>query len=60
MDLFARNIVGWSMSPRVNEDLVLDALTMAYWRRKPDNKAMLLQTRAHSTPAIGARNCLKL
>ena len=41
MDLFARNIVGWSMSPRVTEDLVLDALTMAYWRRKPGNKVML-------------------
>jgi putative transposase len=29
------------MSPRVTENLVLDALTMAYWRRKPDNKVML-------------------
>jgi len=41
MDLFARNIVGWSMSSRVTEDLVLDALTMAYWRRKPSHKVML-------------------
>jgi putative transposase len=41
MDLYARNIVGWSMSPRVTEDLVLDALTMAYWRRKPEGKVML-------------------
>ena len=41
MDLFARNIVGWSMGPRINEDLVLSALTMAYWRRKPANKVML-------------------
>jgi len=35
MDLFARNIVGWSMSDRITENLVLDALTAAYWRRKP-------------------------
>lgn len=35
MDLFARNIVGWSMSDRITDDLVLDALTSAYWRRKP-------------------------
>ncbi len=41
MDLFARNIVGWSMGARITEDLVLDALTMAYWRRKPSNKVML-------------------
>ena len=41
MDLFARNIVGWSMASRITDDLVLDALTMAYWRRKPDLKVML-------------------
>lgn len=35
MDLFARNIVGWSMSDRITDTLVLDALTMAYWRRRP-------------------------
>jgi putative transposase len=41
MDLFARNIVGWSMASRITDDLVLDALTMAYWRRKPGGKVML-------------------
>jgi putative transposase len=41
MDLFARNIVGWSMGSRITDDLVLDALTMAYWRRKPIDKVML-------------------
>ncbi len=40
MDLFARNIVGWSMAPRITDDLVLDALTMAYWRRRPANTVM--------------------
>lgn len=36
MDLYARNIVGWSMmSERMTEELVMDALTAAYWRRKP-------------------------
>ena len=41
MDLFARNIVGWSMSERMTEDLVMDALTAAYWRRKPEHKVNL-------------------
>ena len=41
MDLFARSIVGWSMSKTMTTDLILDALTMAYWRRKPKNKVML-------------------
>jgi len=35
MDLYARNIVGWSMSSSMTDEVVLDALTMAYWRRKP-------------------------
>ncbi len=35
MDLYARNIVGWSMGARITDDLVLDALTMVYWRRQP-------------------------
>ena len=41
MDLFARAIVGWSMAPRITDDLVLGAITMAYWRRKPTDKVML-------------------
>lgn len=41
MDLFAREIVGWSMGPRIKDDLILDALTMGYWRHKPTNKVML-------------------
>jgi len=35
MDLYARNIVGWSMSHRMTDDLIINALTMAYWRRRP-------------------------
>jgi len=35
MDLFNRQIVGWAMSKRMKTQLVTDALTMAYWRRKP-------------------------
>lgn len=41
MDLFARNIVGWSMASHMTGDLVLDALTMAYWRRKAQATVML-------------------
>ena len=34
LDLYSRKIIGWSMSNRNNSNLVCDALTMAYWRRK--------------------------
>ncbi len=36
MDLYARNIVGWSMKPTLARELVLDALLMAVCRRRPD------------------------
>ena len=35
MDLYSRNIVGWSMKSTMKADLVNDALLMALWRRKP-------------------------
>jgi putative transposase len=36
LDLFNREIVGWSIKPRMTADIVTDALTMAWFRRKPD------------------------
>ena len=35
VDLYARKVVGWSMKPTLARELVLDALLMAVWRRKP-------------------------
>lgn len=41
IDLFSRLVVGWSMKSRMTTDLVLDALLMALWRRKPKNKVLI-------------------
>jgi transposase InsO family protein len=35
IDLFSRQVVGWAMDKRMKVQLVKDALSMAYWRRKP-------------------------
>ena len=35
IDLFSRQVVGWSMQPMMHTDLVLSALLAAVWRRKP-------------------------
>jgi len=35
MDLHSRQIVGWNIGARMTKRLVLDALDMAWWRRKP-------------------------
>jgi transposase InsO family protein len=36
IDLFSRQVVGWSMQPHMQTGLVKDALTMAWFRRRPD------------------------
>ena len=41
IDLFSRQVVGWSMNDRINTELVLNALTMACWRRKPKTKVLV-------------------
>lgn len=36
LDVYSRKIVGWSMSERMTRHLVMSALAMAYWQRKPE------------------------
>ena len=36
IDAFSRRIVGWSIADHMRAELVVDALTMARWRRQPD------------------------
>jgi transposase InsO family protein len=40
MDLYSMAIVGWSMSDRLNREIVVKALMMAIWRRKPGAQLM--------------------
>jgi len=35
LDVWSRAVVGWSMRPDARAELVVDALEMALWRRKP-------------------------
>ncbi len=35
LDLYSRQVVGWAMDKRMKKQLVMDALAMAYLRRKP-------------------------
>jgi transposase InsO family protein len=36
MDPYSRQIVGWAVNKRMKKELVLKALSMANWQRKPD------------------------
>lgn len=37
LDVFSRRVVGWAMANHLRTELVLDALNMALYRRKPTN-----------------------
>ncbi len=41
IDLYSRLVVGWSMSASMATELVLDALMMAVWRRRPKTPVMI-------------------
>jgi putative transposase len=41
LDLFSRQVVGWSMQPHMQSSLVIDALRMAWFRRAPDAGVIL-------------------
>ena len=57
MDLFSRNVVGWSMSDANDSALVQDALTMAIWRRNMKDQ-VIVHSDQGSTYASGAYQLL--
>jgi putative transposase len=42
IDVFARRIVGWQVSPSMRNDFVLDALEQALYERQPDSDEALI------------------
>ena len=41
IDLYSRRVVGWAMQSRQTTDVVLQALLMAVWRRKPKTRVLI-------------------
>ena len=55
LDLFSRQVIGWSMKSNPRADLVIDALLMAIWRRSPQQRVLIHSDQGIQTPAaIGA------
>ena len=42
IDLFSRQVVGWSMRADMTRDIVIDALRMAWFKRHPDKESGLI------------------
>lgn len=41
LDLFSRQVIGWSMQSRIDRELVIKALLMAVWRRQPKREVIV-------------------
>ena len=41
LDLFSRQVVGWSMQSRIDRELAINALLMAVWRRRPTREVLV-------------------
>jgi putative transposase len=60
LDVFSRRVVGWAMSALLETTLVLDALNMALWNRRPapgvvTTRIVACSTRAWPTAAAVGR-----
>ena len=59
IDLYSRRVVGWSMQSRQTTDLVLQALLMAVWRRKPKDKVLVHSDQGSQFTSIDWASFLK-
>lgn len=59
IDLYSRQVVGWSMSNRMQAKLVNDALLMAIWKRKPAKGLILHTDQGSQYASISHRAVLK-
>jgi putative transposase len=41
LNLFSRKVIGWSMKSTLSKEIVLDAILMAVWRRKPTKPVII-------------------
>ena len=62
LDVFFRQIVGWSFADHIRDGLVADALQMATWKRRPEPETTVHTDRLNppSTPlGCSATGCAR-
>ncbi len=57
LDAFSRRVVGWSMANHLRTRLVLDALDMALWQRRPDGVIHHSDQRSQYTSIAFGKRC---
>jgi len=59
LDLFSRQIVGWSMQAHMKAEMVTDALRMAYFKRRPDPGLIIHSDRGSQYCSLMFQDTLK-
>ena len=59
LDLFTRQVIGWSMQPQLDREVVLQAVLMAAWQRPPSAAVILHSDRGAQYTAHEFRAFLK-
>ncbi|MCK4675562.1 MAG: IS3 family transposase [Gammaproteobacteria bacterium] len=59
LDLFSRQVIGWSMSTKNNAELVQNALTMAIWRRGKVNDVIVHSDQGSTYASSGYQQQLR-
>jgi len=59
LDLFSRQVIGWSMDSRMDRELALNALPMAVWRRQPKQTVVVHSDQGSQFSSYAWRDFLK-
>ena len=59
LDLFSRQVIGWSMQSRIDRERVLNALLMAVWRRQPKQEVLVHSDQGSQFSSYGGQDFLK-
>jgi len=59
IDLYSRQVIGWSMADNMKTGLINDALTMAIWKRKPNKGLIWHSDRGSQYASASHRDVLK-
>ena len=60
LDLFSRQVSGWSVGPRIDRELAINALLMAVWRRQPAETVMVHSEPGSQFSSYAWRDCCKV
>ena len=56
VDAWSRRVVGWSIADHMRSELVVDAVQMAIWRRRPPTGQCIAHSDHGSQPGLGVRH----